>query len=1128
MLHIGKTFVVLLVLSFISCTLAIAQERPGFKDKLLAFSICDVNRRLPEQPAAPTDVQLRITLEGFLAETRLRMEVPNRTTEELAEGTLDFELPAGSVVTGLKLSVSGMMVEGVGVEKWLARQAYEREVGRRVDPALLSHLGDDRYRLQIYPLPRGQSRAVEIAWIQPLREASGRLFYDFPFASGRLLPFTSLTVLVPAGTLLRSENMRVQLKQEQMRAGTEYCAPAGPYSVAADFTLSVTDSGILGSTWTGTWAGERYASVRYPQSATIDHTVREVSVIWDSSLSRSYRTHHDEVELLLRCLTEMGARRVDLYELRNGVAPVGTFSDADRWNAVASALDRVVYDGHSAVADVVGHLAVRHGVPTIFVTSALEYPSGPLTDTPSPLAIVVGGEEPGWYSPVEQLRGATRGCVWYTSQRNTESGARMIASFLAERSRGAADSNMEFDARGNLRAVHAKGARAGGTAPAERSFTLIAHYPRYVEGLRILSNYQPRWWEYRNISELASRWNVVSPYSSLLVLETAEQYVRWGVTPPAEVPWDRAAYEAMLKEKAGQTAYGSSEIQTAQQLRKVLSEVDAWVASDHRGAGVPGPYADFFGIAEAAAAIPPKENSVGHSWGFCFPAGTPVWTTGGHRISIEELQIGAMVSSMDPESGQVVARRVAETQVHPYTGDMLVLHMGATRLEVTGNHPILVLSGVDLAARKPPADLPPGEQERLRTGRWVKARDLEPGDRLATGGGGSEILRSVERRSADGILVYNLTVDRSHTYLAGAAGIVVHNKGMAEATPSVATAGAPAKAAPSPSAVGPYEGSAVAPGQPAGVSTVQESFYGFRDYPWVSEPDAYRTYLKLRVRNVIQGGFYVEVARWFAGHGATDMALRVLSNLQELGVRGDASRIQGAMVFEALGMYDLALQLLESAAQASANPDIKLLTYLAELNRLAGRSGEVQSILRSYLPRHPNISGKTDSAATQAIGGAQLTLYMDALLLSGGRVPDLSAFDLTGLPGRGWERGLRIKALWPGNDPYGLMVGEPGGEAVFWDNFRSARGGFYWTAYFQLAGPDEYFILDPVPGEYRIYLMLKDPIARPQGSPDYEPVRVSVLMPAGTPGQRMRIFHGDAPLGSGYVPVGTIEVSEVR
>lgn len=139
----------------------------------------------------------------------------------------------------------------------------------------------------------------------------------------------------------------------------------------------------------------------------------------------------------------------------------------------------------------------------------------------------------------------------------------------------------------------------------------------------------------------------------------------------------------------------------------------------------------------------------------CFVAGTPVATADGPR-PIEEIEVGDLVLAKNEETGKVGLHEVVQLFVTP---DREVLDLTietadgtAETLGVTPTHPFWV------------------------EGRgWVKAGDLQSGDRLTDAEG--EVLRVVasEARSARET-VYNFEVAEVHTYFAGELRAWVHNE----------------------------------------------------------------------------------------------------------------------------------------------------------------------------------------------------------------------------------------------------------------------------------------------------------------------------------------------------------------
>ncbi|MFW5850130.1 MAG: YfbK domain-containing protein [Spirochaetota bacterium] len=176
--------------------------------------------------------------------------------------------------------------------------------------------------------------------------------------------------------------------------------------------------------------------------------------------------------------------------------------------------------------------------------------------------------------------------------------------------------------------------------------------------------------------------------------------------------------------------------------------------------------------------------------GACFPAGTRVTTPDG-TAPIESLAAGDAVEGYDPDTGRSERRTVSATPVHDYRGDIVTLSIAGETIRATGNHPFLVIEGRSLARRPAPEDVPRNELTPRSGGRWVEARSLRTGDRLALVEGGTATVDDVSTEHASET-VYNLTVDELHTYAVGTSGLVVHNKGSAETAAAPMTSAEPA------------------------------------------------------------------------------------------------------------------------------------------------------------------------------------------------------------------------------------------------------------------------------------------------------------------------------------------------
>ena len=139
----------------------------------------------------------------------------------------------------------------------------------------------------------------------------------------------------------------------------------------------------------------------------------------------------------------------------------------------------------------------------------------------------------------------------------------------------------------------------------------------------------------------------------------------------------------------------------------------------------------------------------------CFPANTPVLTDKGYT-PIEEIRPGDCVVSFHEESGTIEVSTVFRT--HTRTAPALVeirLSDGGV-VEATPEHPFYCV-----ASRS-----------------WVAAGALRSGDLLMTPSGETLSVVDVRYSEKTAVPVYNLTVERTHTYFVGSGGgeaVLVHN-----------------------------------------------------------------------------------------------------------------------------------------------------------------------------------------------------------------------------------------------------------------------------------------------------------------------------------------------------------------
>lgn len=205
----------------------------------------------PRQPGVFTDPswlkidyhRVNVTIENQIAATHVDMQFTNQG-EALAEGTFIFPLPQGAAVDQLTMWVDGQPISAKILDKDEARGIYNEIVRQYRDPALLEYIGTNAVQANVFPIPPGDSRHIEIQYSQILEVDNGLIHYVYPMhnagAGQRVIGEMSIVVNVngndPISSIYSpSHNIAITRTNDDrgFRAGFE----ANRFMADADFSL---------------------------------------------------------------------------------------------------------------------------------------------------------------------------------------------------------------------------------------------------------------------------------------------------------------------------------------------------------------------------------------------------------------------------------------------------------------------------------------------------------------------------------------------------------------------------------------------------------------------------------------------------------------------------------------------------------------------------------------------------------------------------------------------------------------------------------------------------------------------------------------------------------------------------
>ena len=153
-----------------------------FSSSLFAQNVPPILMAEIEKESKPLSLSKIVTdvkIYGYLAETMMTMTFYNPHNRQLA-GDLYFPLPEGAAVNGYALDIKGVMVDGVIVEKQKGRVVFEKIVRKGIDPGLLEWVKGNNFKTRIFPIPAKGSRTIMVKYISELAYTDKIALYHLP------------------------------------------------------------------------------------------------------------------------------------------------------------------------------------------------------------------------------------------------------------------------------------------------------------------------------------------------------------------------------------------------------------------------------------------------------------------------------------------------------------------------------------------------------------------------------------------------------------------------------------------------------------------------------------------------------------------------------------------------------------------------------------------------------------------------------------------------------------------------------------------------------------------------------------------------------------------------------------
>jgi len=526
----------------------------------------------PLKPAKLTEMDVSARIVGLNAEITTTMTFlnPNR---RVLEGDLEFPLPDSAGVTGYALDIRGNMVDGVVVRKEKARIAFETEVKRGVDPGLVEQVAGNVFRTRVYPLPANGTRQVRVRYVTPLSvDAKGDAAWHLPMPVGETIGKLAIRVEVSQG-VVKPEiggfgNLRFETLDSNWVAKTEL-QDAKP---GEDLWVALPKLPPQVPSVEKTKEGDVYFSISdlapvvaaSPEAKAPAH----IGLAWDASGSREGgKNIEKETAMLKKLLAAWPDTSVTLVVFRDRAEEPVVFEAKDR-DSLFKTLAGLAYDGGTDLAAVPDAMKKVANIDQwLLFTDGMDTLSGRLPDFGKLPVTAVVSETVADRELLEQACAAGGGQV--IDLQNLDADAAVAAIANPPLRLAAVHGSGIADVQGVGQAVHGRAAVSGRLTGDEAELTLEYSDGKQSQPVKIAKSgaadgdLLATVWAGKRIRQLSVRaddnedellalgqkFGIVSPVTSLIVLDTLDQYVRNEIEPPASMPELRSQWADAMRNK---------------------------------------------------------------------------------------------------------------------------------------------------------------------------------------------------------------------------------------------------------------------------------------------------------------------------------------------------------------------------------------------------------------------------------------------------------------------------------------------------------------------------------------------------------------------------------------------------
>jgi len=546
-------------------------------------------------------LKIDVAIYGNVSRTTWQMTFYN-TTSRILEGNLVFPLKDGVNVSLYALDINGKMREAVPVDRGKGAVVFESIERRRIDPGLLEKVEGNTFRTRIYPINPHSTRTVIIGYEEEIPVAdNGNLKFTLPLNMNDTVQDFSLNASViqnasaPEPDKGNGENLQFDQHQNTFTASIKKnnYLPNHPVSFSIPKPPDASEVMIQ-------QMGNKYyyfinTALRVKKIDKLPP--HKIGILWDASLSAAGRDTKKDFALLDSYLKKINNVQVTLVAFSNTILKTKTYVISNgNWSELQNELEHTTYDGATNLGNI--NLS-QYAVDEFLLMSDGHQTFGEktlkLTKTP---VYCINSSVTADYSNLK-LMALKSGGDFIDLVKDDNDKALLSLTTQSLRFLGVKSSEQTEENYPSLPvAVSRTFTVAGITRNPNQTLTLQYGFGNKVSyektiALDISKDLVEdidvaKLWAQKKIDELdinydtnrqdieslGKRYGIVTRNTSLIVLETVNDYIQYDIEPPAEL---RAEYDAIMKQRGPITRVQKDNLTTSENM---LQELNKWWETD--------------------------------------------------------------------------------------------------------------------------------------------------------------------------------------------------------------------------------------------------------------------------------------------------------------------------------------------------------------------------------------------------------------------------------------------------------------------------------------------------------------------------------------------------------------------